>query len=332
MKIQIHVFLLLILGMCISGCRKTLRDNNSLSEAMQSTTIRPYEPEMVAPGIISTAAFEGHATLMPGNNTMYFAIYSNDHEYCTIAYSEKKNGNWQKPVIASFSGKYADGSPCITPDGSRLFFSSKRPVQGEQSLEDYDVWYVERISNGWGNPIHLEAPINSDYREFSPAVSSDGTLYFCSDRPGGYGLCDVYVSRRVNDTYAPPENLGDSINTQYHEGNVGITPDGSVLFFMVQFKPGDFGADDIHYSLKAGNRWTKSKNIGSIINTYTFDFAPKVTPDSKYLYFSSRINARFTRKKDEPDFTYETFLQKLNSPLNGFGNIYTIELNKLNLK
>jgi len=50
------------------------------------------------------------------------------------------------------------------------------------------------------------------------------------------------------------------------------------------------------------------------------------------FYFSSRINSRFTRKEDESAFTYETFQQKLNSPLNGFGNIYTIELNMLNLE
>jgi hypothetical protein len=68
---------------------------------------------------------------------------------------------------------------------------------------------------------------------------------------------------------------------------VGITPDGSASFFIVQSKPGDFGADDIYYSLKAGNRWTKSRNTGCIINTYMFDFASKITPDGKCLYLSS---------------------------------------------
>ncbi len=314
-----------------SNSKKTDIQNLNSSKQLSNMPIRDYEPEMIGEGIISTAAFEGHATLTPEGNTLYYAIYSNDHGYCTIAFSQNINGQWQPPQIAEFSGRYSDGSPSLTPDGSKLFFSSKRPIDGEQQKEEFDIWYVEKDSNGWSEPLHMDSPINTEYNEFSPVLSSDGTLYFCSNRPGGYGLGDVYCSKRSENIYQSPQNLGDSINSQYEEGNVGVSPDGKILFVMVQNKPGDYGADDIYYSRKIEGKWSKSKNIGEIINTYTYDFSPKVNPDGKYLYFSSRINTRFFRKMDEQTFTYESFKKMLNGPLNGFGNIYRIKMEKLNL-
>ena len=91
----------------------------------------------------------------------------------------------------------------------------------------------------------------------------------------------------------------------------------------------DFGYDDIHYSQKIGGQWTPAKNIGSIVNTYTYDFSPKISPDGKTLYFSSRINQDYNSK--DSTYTFKTFDAQLKSPLNGFGNIYKIELSELSL-
>ena len=75
----------------------------------------------------------------------------------------------------------------------------------------------------------------------------------------------------------------------------------------------------------------KAKNIGDIVNTYTYDFAPKVSPDGSYLYFSSRINRDFNLTNQGP-YTYDEYQNNLNSPLNGFGNIYRIKISELNLE
>ena len=134
-----------------------------------------------------------------------------------------------------------------------MLFSSNRPTSGTSPKSDIDIWYVERSSNGWGEPIHFGAQINTEFREFSPSVDSDGNLYFCSNKPNGLGNMDIYMSAFVDGKYEIPINLGDSINSEHREGNVGISPDGTLLFFMVQHKPGDYGYDDIHYSFKKGN-------------------------------------------------------------------------------
>ncbi len=325
------IFLLLIIS-CAEQDSSNLRESEHSSMAyLNVKDMVDYAPEMVAPGIISTGNFEGHATVTPDGGEIYYAIYSNDHRYSTIAYSLKNGNTWSKPKIAAFSGKYSDGSPALSPDGKTLFFSSNRPVVGDSAKNDIDIWYVERTSSGWEKPIHLGANINTEFREFSPSVDLNGNLYFCSNRPGGLGDMDVYKSAFVNGNYMPAEILGDSINSKYREGNVGVSPDGSMLFIMVQHKPGDYGYDDIHYSFKKGNEWLKAKNIGEIINTNTYDFAPKVSPDGEYLYFSSRINRDFNLAGQKP-YTYEEFQNYLNSPLNGFGNIYRIKINELGLK
>jgi Tol biopolymer transport system component len=290
-----------------------------------------YEPEMLAPGIISKAPFEGHATITPDGNKIYFAVYSNDHVYSTIAYSIKKGGRWTEPEIAEFSGKYRDGSPALSPDGKKLYFSSNRPINGSTINTSNDIWYVERsVSNKWNDPVRLNDYVNSSYNEFSPSIDENGNLFFCSDRPNGYGNMDVYFARFSEGKYNEPRLLDDSINSQYREGNVGVSPDGNKLFIMVQSKPGDYGYDDIHYSIKTNGQWSATQNIGSIINTYTYDFSPKISPDGKTLYFSSRINRDF----NSPDsaYTYKSFQSYLKSPLNGFGNIYHIDLVKLNLE
>lgn len=322
------IFLLIIVTSLTSCFQKSelesSKNNLSIYEMID------YEPEMFAPGIISKASFEGHASITPDGKEIYFAIYSNDHGYSTIAYSIKKKGTWSEPEIVSFSGKYRDGSPALSPDGKKLYFSSNRPIEGPTINASNDIWYVERtLPNKWNDPIRLNDKINSQYNEFSPSVDTYGNLYFCSNRPGAYGDMDVYFSKYSDGKYQKPIILNDSINSQYHEGNVGVSPNGNMLFIMVQNKSGDYGYDDIHYSIKIDGQWSMAQNIGSIVNTYTYDFSPKISPDGKTLYFSSRINRDF----NSPDsaYTYESFQSYLNSPLNGFGNIYRIEIDKLNL-
>lgn len=290
-----------------------------------------YAPTMVAPNIISTGNFEGHASITPDENEMYYAVYNNDHSYSTIVVSKKKEEKWTAPEIVSFSGKYSDGSPALSPNGKRLYFSSKRPTQEDSSKRDNDIWYVERSTtdSGWGKPVWLKE-VNTSNNEFSPSVDSFGNLYFCSNRKGGFGDLDIYYAENNATGLKPPLLLSDSINSKYQEGNVGVSPDGKTMFVMVQHKPGDFGYDDIHYSRKINNKWQPLKNIGSVINTYTYDFSPKVSPDGQVLYFSSRFNVNYI-KKDKP-YSYYEYSQKLKSPYNGLGNIYKISIDELDLE
>lgn len=322
MRCSISLALCLLLGAC------SLTTHNTPNLTVVTTPL-DYVPQMVSPGVISSPLFEGHASISPDENEMYYVIYNNDHSYSTIVVSRKVGGVWQQPEIAPFSGAYSDGSPALSPDGNSLFFSSNRPVGGEDVNQSHDIWVVSRESNGWGKPVHLKE-INSESFDFSPSVDASGNLYFCSNRAGGFGDMDVYVSQFKDGRYESPRLLSENINSQYHEGNVGVSPAGDLLFVMVQHKPGDFGYDDIHVSVKSDGRWGYLKNIGGIVNTKTYDFSPKVSPDGRTLYFSSRLNASFFSPVQK--YSYQSYADRLNSPLNGFGNIYKIPISDLQIK
>lgn len=307
-------------------------DQQKTTDKNYSTVVKVknYYPEMVAPGIISKASFEGHASVSPLGDEIYFSIYSNDHSYSLIAYSTKTNNKWSEPKVAPFSGHYSDGSPALSPDGKKLFFSSRRPIDNSTKLNSSnDIWYVERedLQGKWGPPKRLNQFINTEHNEFSPSIDQEGNLFFCSNRPGGFGDMDVYFSALNGKYYDSAVLLSENINSKYHEGNVGVHPNGDLLFVMVQHKPGDFGYDDIHFSRKVNGKWSNLKNLGKKVNTKTYDFSPKISPDGKTLYFSSRLSPDFNEQ--ETKYSYQSFLDQLSSPFNGLGNIYKIELSEL---
>ncbi len=318
------------LMLLISCTHVDYKDHAAIRQQPDVISELAYQPQMVGPYVISSPHFEGHASITPSGNEIYFAIYTHDHSYSTIAHSTYANGSWKEPEIAGFSGKYADGSPALSPDGKKLFFSSRRPVgsSGEVNSSN-DIWYVEQVDNNWSTPVWLPAEINTGFNEFSPSVDLEGNLYFCSNRPGGFGDMDVYYAEFSNGQFQASVLLDSLINSKYHEGNVGVSPDGKMLFVMVQHKPGDLGYDDIHFALRTDQNWSPLKNIGSIVNTYSFDFSPKVSPDGKTLFFASRVNRDYHLK--DTTYTHDLLGNYLNSPLNGLGNIYKIELEKLDL-
>ena len=141
---------------------------------------------------------------------------------------------WSEPVNLglTINGPYYDTQPSISADGLSLFFASDRP----DGYGDRDIWFSTRatINDPWSEPKNLGAGINSPSRDSGPDISSDGlTLFFDSRRPGGYGLDDVYVTRRAttDDPWGVPKNLGPIVNNSNYNYTPCISTDGSILYF-----------------------------------------------------------------------------------------------------
>jgi len=134
---------------------------------------------------------------------------------------------------------------------------------------------------------HNEIGFSNGY----PSLSFDGkAMYFASNRPGGYGGYDIYVSYYKNKDWTYPENLGPNINSQGNE----ITPflNGSELYFSSDFLQG-VGGFDIFKSEVVGTEWSTAKNAGNGVNSPEDEFYPSVQPDTELVYFSSnRIGGR----------------------------------------
>lgn len=284
----------------------------------------PVPPELFASGRISTGDMELNAAFTPDGKTLYFTKRTPKPQLWVIVVSQLRRGQWSAPEVAPFSGQYNDFDPFVSPDGKRLYFSSNRPVEGAgRARTDYDIWYVERTPRGWSQPQHLDAPVNTPAQEFYPSVTKDGTLYFSSNRPGGSGGGDIYRARFVDGRYAEPENLGDSINATTNEGDPYISPDEDYLIFVSYNRQGASGDGDLYISVRRDGHWSKAENLGPEINSPALDFCPIVSPDGKWLYFTSERG--FADTPQQRRLTSSELARALHGPGNGLGDIYRVD-------
>ena len=161
-------------------------------------------------------------------------------------------------------------------------------MTGDTPREEHDIWVVERQAGGrWGAPHNLGAPVNRDgATEWSPSVARNGNLYFGTIRDEGKGGNDLYVARWTGDRYAEPENLGDSVNTKAGEFEPWIAPDESYLIFSAQGRPEGPGGFDLYVSERRNGIWQRARPLDPV-NSPKGDFNHSVSPDGKYLFFSS---------------------------------------------
>lgn len=287
------------------------------------------EPTMFGEGIISTGDFDSHPAFTPDGKTLYFVRSNPSFNFWTILVSRFEKGRWRTPEVAPFSGQYSDADPFITLDGSRFYFISNRPVAGK-SKPDLDIWMMEKTDSGWSEPKNLGAPVNSSGNEWYPTVANNGTIYFGSDREGGKGRTDIYRSRLINGKYAQAENLGDAINTQFDEFEPYIAPDESFMIFMAGGgRPDSLGGYDLYISYNRNGEWTKPRNLGDKINSSSNEYSPKISPDGKYFFWTSKRS--FADKPMDMRLNYRELMKRLRSPRNGLGDIYQIDIGILNI-
>ena len=205
----------------------------------------------------------------------------------TIYYVDKdKNDNWSTPLPVSFSGNYSDGGIYLSWDNKKMYFHSDRPIQNELK-SDSDLWFVEKVGDGWGNPVHMGPIVNSLENEYSPSIAKNGNLYFGSTREGGYGWGDLYVSELTNGQYQKPINLGPNINFSEGEWGSVISDDESFIIFEANGREENISyAGDLYIAYKTNGTWNRAINLTSI-NSSGSDLAPRFSPDRKHLYFSS---------------------------------------------
>ncbi|MES2701426.1 MAG: OmpA family protein [Bacteroidota bacterium] len=178
----------------------------------------------------------------------------------------------------------------LSADGHYLFFTRCE----NRALDEFtdggcDLFMAYRISNdtGWTIPQPFGGTINTTDYEGMPALSPDNNeLYFASDRPGGYGGTDIWISKFEDGAWQVPENAGLAINSFGNEGAPRIGFDNKTLYFTSDGRPGMGGAD-LFVSHKAKSGWQPAANMGTPINTAHDEKSAFVTLDGSKLYFSS---------------------------------------------
>jgi Tol biopolymer transport system component len=242
-----------------------------------------------APGEISVPGRSEHKlTFSADGKTVWYSISASAFPFETIVESHRVGGHWTPAVTASFSGAVDDTDPALSPDGRTMYFSSDRPVTpGEPVRDDWEVWAVDRVGRGWGEPHHLGPEINDPaFNELYATVTRDGTIYFASDRPGGEGGWDLYRSERTRRGQQPAQNLGPEVNSAYWDYNPFITPDGTFLVYTSLSRPEGHGLGDLYGTIRAGRRFLPSRDLGPEVNTAADEYTPVLSADLRRLYFS----------------------------------------------
>lgn len=282
--------------------------------------------QLFAPGILSDGLSNRDFTISPKGDEIFFTLQQPRFASSTILYLTKNNGKWSNPEVASFSGKYRDLEAAFSPDGQTIYFSSDRPVSGDKT-KDFDIWKVKRLANGkWGEPENLGATVNSGKNEFYPSVTKNGNLYFTAELPDGKGSEDIVVCKWTGTAYSKPESLPEDINTKNDEFNAFVDPDEQFVLFSCEGRADDMGRGDLYISRKdnKGN-WLPVKHLPSPVNSTALDYCPFVTWDKQYLVFTSnRMNSGF---KDGKVKDYQKLKQLLNTPGNGWDDIYWVKFN-----
>jgi hypothetical protein len=248
------------------------------------------EAELFAPNIISTEHSEIGSVFSTDHTEFYFTTWT-EATGTKIMVTRQVDGTWLEPVIASFSNHPTDVDVTISGDNSKVFFGSRRPRPGEtvDQRNGFDIWYANRDGSDWSEEEWLGPVVNSGTSQVYPTVTADGTLYFQAVRDDGYGKADIYRSRLVDGIYQEPENLGPTVNSEHYEGDVYVAPDESYLIISIYGRDDDLGGGDLYASFRTPtNEWTAPTNLGPGINSNKRDFCPMVSPDGKYLFFSSK--------------------------------------------
>lgn len=198
--------------------------------------------------------------------------------------------DWSAPVNLGpiVNTAFVDTDPFISKDGLSLYFIAG---QGRGGSGLRDIWISQRasINDPWGAPQNLGPTINSAAQENTPTLSRDGhRLYFASNRLGGFGGFDLYVSRRrdARNAFAweAPVNLGSAINTSADE--TALTDFDATAFFASN-RPGGPGLEDIYTSPIEPDETFGSAVLVAELSTPSHDRHPAIRRDGLEMFFGS---------------------------------------------
>ncbi len=190
-----------------------------------------------------------------------------------------------KALEGTLNTRENEGAQTISPDGNSLYYTACSRKDGFGSC---DLYVATRKGNKWVDGRNLGESINTPYWESQPSISSDGKhLFFISNRPGGNGGSDIYVSAlKSNGDWSIPENLGKNINTRSDESSPYIHPDGKTLYFSSDGHPG-MGGKDLYVSRYENGAWQTPTNLGYPINTQANESSLFVNLNGTVAYYAA---------------------------------------------
>lgn len=257
-------------------------------------TLRPPEGVLLNMGIGINSMKEDYApTIGHVDTLLLFTSKRNMHASLIerkydedLFFSVREFGLWMDAQeYKEINTSDNEGSACLSLDGKHLYFARcKTEPKG-----DCDIFVADlKPGNTWGNVRNLGPNINSIYWDSHPSLSHSGdTLFFVSDRVGGFGLSDIYYSvKDANGNWQQAQNIGPIINTRQSEVSPFFHHKFNVLYFSSNGHPLNFGDFDIYKSYRQDNQWGEPKNIGPLVNGPGSEYYFTIDSKSQELYYA----------------------------------------------
>jgi tetratricopeptide (TPR) repeat protein len=265
-------------------------------------------------GDINTAFHEYVPVVTPDNNQLYFTSRRpgttggeqdpNGEFFEDIYQSKYIDGQWAKAENTgkTVNSELNDATVALSADGTEMII-----FRTNKNLTGGDLYITKLKEGAWTEPEKLNSKINSIYQETSACFSPDKkTLYFSSNRPGGYGGKDLYrVKVLPNGEWSLPKNLGPTINTEASEDAPFMDIDGRTLYFSSDGHTSMGGFDMFKSHVSENEVWDTPENLGFPINTVNDDIFLTVDAGGRKGYYSSDKSGGFGRQDlYELDFIY----------------------------
>lgn len=274
------------------------------------------KPELFAAGFISSSSDELNAAFSPDGKAFYFSMRRG--YYFNIFITELlEDGSWSPIKLASFSGKYSDADPVFNKDGSRLYYCTTMQNSADDSSRDFNIAYVDRNPKGWGDPVIADFCTELD--ECFVSFTEDEKQFYFHRRIEGNNY--MFLTEKTESGFTDAVMLPEPLNSGESEWDPMISPDGSYLMFSSS-RIGNLGRGDLYVSFNKGEEWTDPVSLGRQINSPGMDYCPSLSPDGKYLFYSSY---RYLPIR-EPDKarTDNEIIELYRGPGNGYGDIYWV--------
>ncbi|MBC7920783.1 MAG: OmpA family protein [Ferruginibacter sp.] len=245
-------------------------------------------------GEINSAAEDYGPTLSLDNDLLLFTSKRNRRKAVDrttynedIYFSRRVDGYWEPAqALKKINTPYNEGSARITRNGKKLYFSR---CQSPDSYGNCDIFVADlQPDSTWGGVRNLGPQVNGTSWDSHPALShGEDTLFFASDRIGGFGMADLYFTyQKADGTWAPAQNLGPSVNTRQNEVSPFYHPVYDVLYFSSSGQLVGFGDFDIYKCHRRQGQWSEPKNIGPLVNGKGSEYYFTIDSQSKDLYYA----------------------------------------------
>jgi Tol biopolymer transport system component len=235
---------------------------------------------------VNSPGYDGHPCISSDGTELYLTLdRAGGFGLHDLWVSAREGDDWGSPTNLGdvINTSDYDISCALSADGSQLYFASTRPG----GYGDFDLYVAGRSDDGWEAPTNIDPPVNTEFKEVTPFITADGKwLFFTSNRPGGSGGDDLWVSENAGGTWQEPVNLGSTVNSGTDDRYPSLPASMERLFFA-SMRAGGYGQYDIYESAGSGSTWGEPTNLGEPVNTVYGEVHCYPTPDATTLYFAS---------------------------------------------